>query len=160
MAVTLRFMRIGAKKQPFYRLVATDSRNPRDGRFIEIIGEYYPISKPPRLQVEEEKVYNWLRNGASTSQTVDSLFKHIGLWKKWNLLKSGQPATDVQINTEIRQTSRKKSKQQKESKPQENQAAPAQANAKAAKEPAGEAKKSAPPEEKKSAPDQAAESKE
>ncbi len=160
MAVTLRFMRIGAKKQPFYRLVATDSRNPRDGRFIEIIGEYYPISKPPRLEVEEEKVYNWLKNGAGTSQTVDSLFKHIGLWKKWNLLKSGQPATDLQINTEIHQTSRKKSKEKKESKAQEKESAPAQAKAKTAKEPVGEAKKSVPPEEQKSDPEQAAESKE
>ena len=89
MAVKLRLKRMGKKKQPFYRIVAADSRAPRDGRFIELIGTYDPIKQPHEITVKEERVIYWLDNGAKPTRTVQNLFSHIGLWMKWDLMKSG-----------------------------------------------------------------------
>ena len=73
MAVTLRLSRAGAKKRPFYHLVATDSRDPRDGRFIERLGFYDPTRDPAVVQFKLERVDYWLGNGAQTSATVNKL---------------------------------------------------------------------------------------
>lgn len=78
MAVKLRLMRMGKKKQPQYRIVAADSRSPRDGRFIEILGTYEPRSEPSRVVVDHEKVARWLRDGAKPTDTVARLLKQSG----------------------------------------------------------------------------------
>ncbi len=75
MAVKLRLMRMGKKKQPVYRLVAADSRSPRDGRFIEILGTYEPRAEPSRVVIDSAKVDRWLRNGAQPTETVARLLK-------------------------------------------------------------------------------------
>lgn len=79
MAVRIRLTRKGAKKAPFYRIVVADSRYPRDGRFIDIIGHYNPISEPVQLTVDTEKALYWLNNGAKPSDTVRSLLKKAGV---------------------------------------------------------------------------------
>ena len=75
MAVKLRLMRMGKKKQPVYRLVAADSRSPRDGRFIEILGTYEPRAEPSRVVIDQDKVARWLREGAQPTETVARLLK-------------------------------------------------------------------------------------
>ncbi len=70
MAVKLRLARVGAKKRPFYRVVVTDSRSPRDGRFIEHVGVYDPTRNPPEVRFQMERVDHWLRVGATPSDTV------------------------------------------------------------------------------------------
>jgi small subunit ribosomal protein S16 len=79
MAVKIRLKRIGAKKDPFYRIVVADSRSPRDGRFIEEIGNYDPMTK--KLVVDGEKALVWIKNGAQPTDTVRSLLKKNGVLK-------------------------------------------------------------------------------
>ena len=81
MAVKLRLTRIGSKKNPIYRIVAADSRSPRDGKFIEIIGRYNPQHEPSLIEVDEEKAKKWLSNGAQPSETVAKLLKIKGISK-------------------------------------------------------------------------------
>jgi len=80
---------MGRKKRPFYRIVAADSRAPRDGRFIESIGTYDPLTKPHTVDVREDRVFYWLENGAQPTQTVRSLLRQKGLWLKWDMKKHG-----------------------------------------------------------------------
>jgi small subunit ribosomal protein S16 len=80
---------MGRKKRPYYRIVAADSRAPRDGRFIEMIGSYDPLAKPQAVTFKEDRVLYWLKNGAEPSDTVKNLFQHGGLWLKWDLMKNG-----------------------------------------------------------------------
>jgi small subunit ribosomal protein S16 len=75
MSVSLRLTRVGAKKAPFYRIVAADSRSPRDGRFIEQIGVFDPLRTPPELRLDVERAAYWLKNGAQASDTVDGLLR-------------------------------------------------------------------------------------
>lgn len=81
--VKLRSQRFGSKKKPFYRIVATDSRNPRDGRFIEVVGTYNPLTNPATVKFDEEKVIKWLNNGAKPTDTVKSLLTREGLIVKF-----------------------------------------------------------------------------
>lgn len=82
MAVKLRLRRMGAKKKPFYRIVAADSRSPRDGRFIEIVGTYNPLVSPAEITIDEEKVLKWLATGAKPSDTVRDLLSTKGILTK------------------------------------------------------------------------------
>jgi small subunit ribosomal protein S16 len=75
MAVKIRLRRMGAKKAPFYRVVVADSRFPRDGRFIEEIGYYNPISEPVEVKIDADKAKTWLSNGAQPTDTVKALLK-------------------------------------------------------------------------------------
>ena len=77
--VKIRLKRMGAKKNPFYRLVVADSRYPRDGRFLEEIGYYNPIPDPAEIKIDAEKAKKWLANGAQPSDTVKSLLKKTGI---------------------------------------------------------------------------------
>ena len=77
--VKIRLKRMGMKKIPFYRLVVTDSRNPRDGRFIEEIGYYNPVSDPVQLKLDHERAKYWLSNGAQPTDTVRGLLKKGGV---------------------------------------------------------------------------------
>ncbi|EGC82139.1 MULTISPECIES: 30S ribosomal protein S16 [Anaerococcus] len=75
MAVKIRLKRMGQKKKPFYRVVVADSRSPRDGKFIEEIGIYNPISNPKEFRVDNEKAKQWIKNGAKPTSIVEKLFK-------------------------------------------------------------------------------------
>lgn len=80
MAVKIRLKRIGAKKNPFYRIVVADSRSPRDGRLIEEIGYYSPLTDPKTIKIDDEKANKWLKNGAKPTDTVNRLFKEHGVY--------------------------------------------------------------------------------
>jgi small subunit ribosomal protein S16 len=84
MATRIRLKRIGAHKAPFYRVVVSDSRSPRDGRFIEEIGTYNPVTQPAVVNIDEEKALKWLQTGAQASDTVRSLFSQAGIMKKFH----------------------------------------------------------------------------
>ena len=81
MAVKIRLRRMGAHKAPFYRVVVADSRSPRDGKFIDEIGYYNPLTEPVEFKVNEEKVNKWLANGAQPTEVVKRLFTNAGLTK-------------------------------------------------------------------------------
>ena len=87
MAVRIRLKRMGSHKKPYYRVVVSDSRSPRDGRFIEEIGTYNPLTEPSQVRIDEEKALKWLQNGAQASDTVRSLFKKAGILKKFHEMK-------------------------------------------------------------------------
>ncbi|HEV3460750.1 MAG TPA: 30S ribosomal protein S16 [Candidatus Dormibacteraeota bacterium] len=82
MSVKIRLRRIGAKKHPFYRLVVADTRSPRDGKFIEILGTYDPMQDPPKLTIDEEKIKAWLQKGARPSDTARAFLIGRGLLPK------------------------------------------------------------------------------
>ena len=79
MAVKLRLLRMGSKQKPFYRIVAADSRYPRDGKFIETVGTYNPIKGSEVVSVDEQKAMKWLKNGAQPTETVKDLLKKAGV---------------------------------------------------------------------------------
>ena len=81
MAVKIRLKRMGSKKNPFYRIVVADSRKPRDGRFIEEIGYYNPLTEPKILRVDADKANTWVKNGAKPTDTVDRLFKENAVYE-------------------------------------------------------------------------------
>lgn len=83
MAVKLRLKRMGAKQRPFYRIVAADSRSPRDGKFIEVVGTYQPIYKENTFNVDEEKALKWLNSGAEPTDTVKNILVKSGVWAKY-----------------------------------------------------------------------------
>ncbi len=83
MAVKLRLQRFGAHKNPYYRIVAADSRSPRDGRFIEVVGTYEVVSNPAKVTLNEEKVLAWLNNGAQPTDTVKSILSKEGILAKY-----------------------------------------------------------------------------
>ena len=87
MAVKIRLKRMGAKKRPFYRIVAADSRFPRDGRFIEEIGYYNPIENPAVVKIDKELALKWLNNGAAPTDTVRDILSKEGILKEFHEAK-------------------------------------------------------------------------
>lgn len=87
---------MGKKKQPIYRIIAADSRSPRDGRFIEEVGYYDPNKEPMIITLKEEKVIKWIKNGAQPTDTVNSLFKRYGLSYKLNLIRRGYDEAKIE----------------------------------------------------------------
>lgn len=83
MAVKLRLMRMGKKKQPTYRIVAADSRSPRDGRFIEVVGTYQPRLNPSIVEIDNAKAVRWLADGAQPTETVQKLLQISGAWEEF-----------------------------------------------------------------------------
>ena len=77
--VKIRLRRMGAKKMPFYRIVVADSRFPRDGRFIEELGTYNPLTEPSEIKVDKERVLKWMKDGAQPTDTVKKLLKKAGV---------------------------------------------------------------------------------
>ena len=90
MSVKIRLKRMGAKKTPFYRIVVADSRSPRDGRQIETVGTYNPLTKPAVVNINEELALKWLKNGAKPSDTVRNLFSDKGIMEKYHNAKLGK----------------------------------------------------------------------
>ena len=87
MAVKIRLNRMGAKKNPFYRIVVADSRSPRDGRFIEIVGHYDSTREPAVVKVDEENVLAWLQKGAQLTDTAKNILRKEGIMSKWDEMK-------------------------------------------------------------------------
>lgn len=79
MAVVIRLKRMGTSKKPYFRVVVTDSRSPRDGRFIETIGTYNPRNNPVEVKIDKDKALDWMNKGAKPSETVKSLFDKVGI---------------------------------------------------------------------------------
>ena len=90
MAVKIRLTRLGDKKAPFYRVVVADSRSPRDGRFIDNIGTYNPLTDPAEIKIDKEVAIKWLNNGAQPTDTVKALLKNEGILKKFASSKKGK----------------------------------------------------------------------
>jgi small subunit ribosomal protein S16 len=89
--VRIRLRRVGKRKQPVYRVVVADSRSPRDGRFIEIIGQYKPLSNPSEIVFDTDKALDWLRKGAKPSESVTALLKRTGIWSTFVADKGPPP---------------------------------------------------------------------
>jgi small subunit ribosomal protein S16 len=94
-AVKIRLMRVGKKKQPSYRVVVADSRSPRDGRIIETIGHYQPRHDPSSLDLDSDKALDWLRKGAQPSEQVQKLLAVSGVWATFESEKSGPIVTKL-----------------------------------------------------------------
>jgi len=88
-AVRLRLRRVGKKKMPMYHIVVADSRQSRDGKFLEVVGHYKPLQDPMVITTREERVLYWLKSGALPTDTVRSLMQRTGLWLKWSMVKRG-----------------------------------------------------------------------
>ena len=118
--VKIRLRRVGAKKQPSYRVVVTDSRSPRDGRFIETIGFYNPRTEPPTVEIKEDRVLYWLSQGAQPTEAVAGLLSKLGTMDRLARWKSGESLDKLleeaaiarQPVTEEASTSKKKAKAQ------------------------------------------------
>lgn len=87
MAVKIRLKRMGSKKSPFYRIVVADSRSPRDGRFIDTVGTYNPVTQPAEVKINEDLALKWLQDGAKPSDTVRNLFSNEGIMEKFHNAK-------------------------------------------------------------------------
>lgn len=88
MAIKIRLTRMGKKKSPFYRIVVANSKSPRDGRFIEIVGNYDPRKDPPEINIKEDRITDWLSKGAEVTETVSSLLKKKGINIKKEAVKA------------------------------------------------------------------------
>lgn len=95
--VRIRLRRVGLKKQPSYRIVVADKESPRDGRFLEIVGYYNPRTEPSTVNVEEDRVYDWISKGAQPSESVKKIFTSVGLMDRYARFIAGEPV-DTLIN--------------------------------------------------------------
>ena len=90
MAVKIRLKRMGAKKRPFYRVIVADSRSPRDGRFIETLGTYNPLTDPAEISIKEEETLSWLSKGAQPTDTVKNILSKAGIMEKFHNMRRGK----------------------------------------------------------------------
>ncbi|NJN79795.1 MAG: 30S ribosomal protein S16 [Anaerolineales bacterium] len=88
--VRIRLRRIGLKGQPTYRIVAAEKEAPRDGRFLEILGVYNPRTDPATIKLQEDRIYEWMKNGAQPSESVTQIFKTAGLLDRFDRFKKGE----------------------------------------------------------------------
>ena len=109
----IRLTRKGKKKQPFYRIVAIDSRRARDGRFLETIGTYDPVVTPASVSVKEDRLTAWLNDGAQPSNTVSSLLTQIGFLEKYELAKQGKDVSEMELKTTIAERKKRTRKMKK-----------------------------------------------
>ncbi|MEX0602198.1 MAG: 30S ribosomal protein S16 [Bacteroidota bacterium] len=98
--VKIRLRRIGKKKHPIYKVVAADTRSPRNGGYIEALGNYDPNVNPIHLSLKEQRVFHWLKNGAQPTDTVRSLLSRQGIWLRWSLMKRGMEESKMQAIVE------------------------------------------------------------
>jgi small subunit ribosomal protein S16 len=130
-AVKIRLMRVGKKKQPTYRVVVADSRSPRDGRYIEILGQYEPRQEPSVFTIDNDKTLGWLRKGALPTEQVHKLLIGNGVWAEYESGLKGE--------SRITKTARAKAKGAQAAQAERAEAARAEAAAKAAEEAAAKA---------------------
>jgi small subunit ribosomal protein S16 len=127
LSVKIRLKKMGSKKRPFFRIVAADSRSPRDGRFIEALGYYNPMTDPPEIKCDDDKVFKWLSNGAIPTGNAAQLLKRIGLIEKWQLLRSGVKISELDATIEMRREKQPKAVPKTGTKPSKKEAAKAKA---------------------------------
>ena len=157
MAVNVRLLRMGKKKAAFYRIVAADSRRARDGRFLEIVGTYNPIKVPAEVTIKEDKLTNWLNEGATPTATVKTLLTQIGFTEKYLKAKKGEDVSAIELKGIIVER-KKKTRKIKKAALAAAEAAEAAAEEKAAQvKAAAEAKAKAAEEAKAAAEAKAAE---
>ena len=104
--VRIRLRRVGAKKQPSYRIVAADIEHPRDGRFLEILGFYNPRTSPATIELQEDRIYDWIRRGAQPSESVNRLFKTSGLLDRFERYKAGEALETLMAEAKTAQDTR------------------------------------------------------
>jgi small subunit ribosomal protein S16 len=136
LSVKLRMKRMGTKKRPYWRIVATDSRMARDGRFIEILGQYNPMVEPAHIKVDEDRIYYWLDKGALPSERVGQLLRKLGFMERWRLMRTGITIQELETKIAERRLKQPKAVEGKEKKkrPGKKKAAKAAAAAKSAEE--------------------------
>jgi small subunit ribosomal protein S16 len=144
--VRLRLRRVGRKKQPSYRLVAADREAPRDGKFLEIVGFYNPRTEPATIQFKEDRIYDWLSKGAQPSDSVDKLFKTIGLWERYERFKGGEAIEKLLEEAKVAEESRNVSGKTRHPAPQQKADPKPAAEAEAKPAPDAEAKEEEAPE--------------
>ncbi len=98
--VKIRLQRRGRKKAPVYKLVAADARSPRDGRFIEALGQYAPVARPVRIEIDAERALYWLKVGAQPTDTAKSLLSEVGLMLQFHLFRKGKTEEEIQVELE------------------------------------------------------------
>ncbi len=98
--VRIRLRRMGAPKQPSYRVVAADKEAPRDGRFLEILGYYNPRTQPATIELKEDRIYHWLSVGAQPSESVEQIFNEINLRDRFKRFKEGEELEDLLAEAE------------------------------------------------------------
>ena len=136
MATRIRLRRMGSKGRPFYRVVVADQRSPRDGRFIENIGKYHPLSDPSLIEIDEERALYWLRVGAQPSSQVRNLMSKLGIWETF---VKERPSALVGVKTKTERPAKEKLSKKAQAK--------AAASAPAASAPAPETPVAAAPDE-------------
>jgi small subunit ribosomal protein S16 len=107
MATRIRLRRLGATKRPFFRVVVTDQRNARDGRFIENIGKYHPLDDPSLIEIDEGRALHWLRTGAQPSGSVQNLLDRVGIWEKF---AAERPSVRRRAEVEAKNAAKKRSR--------------------------------------------------
>lgn len=131
MSVAIRLRRMGKKKQPFYRIVAIDSRKARDGKFLETVGTYNPITKPATVNLHETLLTKWLDDGAVPSDTVSSLMTQVGFTEKYHRAKKGEDVSGIELKTSLKERKKRTQRMKKaalaaaEAKEKAAEAAPA-----------------------------------
>ncbi len=105
--VRIRLRRVGLKGQPSYRIVVADKEAPRDGRFLEILGFYNPRTNPPTVDLNEGRAYEWMKNGAQPSESVQKIFRMIGLADRFTRLKAGEPVETLLAEAQTAKENRK-----------------------------------------------------
>lgn len=108
--VRIRLRRVGLKHQPTYRIVAADVESPRDGRFIEILGFYNPRTEPSTIEIKEDRLFEWLKNGAQPSESVQSLLRQVGAMARYERFKAGEPVDALLTEAKASYESRKAAK--------------------------------------------------
>ena len=104
--VRIRLRRIGLKGQPTYRVVAADKESPRDGRFLEILGFYNPRTQPATVHLKEDRVFQWMKNGALPTESVAQVFKTSGTMDRWERFKNGETVETLVKEAEEAETRR------------------------------------------------------
>jgi small subunit ribosomal protein S16 len=136
--VRIRLRRVGARSQPSYRIVATDRRSPRDGRFLEILGHYNPRTEPASVSVDEARLFHWLKNGAQPTDSVRSALNALGTWDRWTRYKAGEDldtlvaeaeAAVVEVDPRTRRDDFSRSRPSKKTRAKENAPEPAEPEA-------------------------------
>ena len=144
MAVHVRLLRMGKKKQAYYRIVTADSRRARDGRFLEVVGTYNPITNPAEVKIHEDKMTKWFDEGAQPTDTVKSLLTQVGFIEKYNKAKKGEDVSEIELRSTINERKKKTRKIKKAAIVAAEQAkTDAEAKVKAAEEKAAAAAKAA-----------------
>jgi len=140
-STTIRLTRTGRKKRPFYRLILTDSRNRRDGRFLANLGYYNPFVEPLEVKLHEQEIIAWLAKGATVSSTARSLMRREGVLYRWELTRQGLPQNEIDAKVEAwkadfdkRIENKAREKAQSEAKKKAEEEAAAEAERKAAEE--------------------------